>query len=310
MFRHERPQKGRFRQFHQIDAEIIGDPGPRSDADVIIMAMYLLEAVGLGKLTLALNSLGCPSCRPQFKEVLENFLTKGTDSLCADCQRRAVTNPLRVFDCKVEGCKQVVSDAPSVLQFTCKSCQEHFEDVQSYIKEAGIPIVINHKLVRGLDYYTRTTFEIQTERLGAQNAVVGGGRYDDLAKQLGGPDHPAIGFAMGMERVVTLLEENGPAQNQRPDLFVAALGQGAEKTSFNWVLGLRRSGCWVESEFGTKGLKAQMKKADRLNAKWVLIVGDDELASGKAVIRDMDTKDQEEVDLGNIENAVKRIMAR
>ena len=198
MFRHERPQKGRFRQFNQIDAEIIGDPGPRSDADIIVLAMALLESVGLSGLSLQINSLGCPQCRNPFREALKSYLAKRTAALCTDCRRRAETNPLRVFDCKVEGCREVVSQAPSILQFICQECQNHFTALQEYLDILEMPFTVNHMLVRGLDYYTRTTFAIQTDRLGAQNAVVGGGRYDALSKQLGGPDHPAIGFALGV----------------------------------------------------------------------------------------------------------------
>jgi len=297
MFRHERPQKGRFRQFHQINAEFFGDPGPKSDADIIIMAMYLFDSLGFDDLSLNLNSLGCPQCRPRFRRELKDYLWDKTDALCSDCRRRVQVNPLRVFDCKVEGCNQVVSGAPSVLEFLCETCKVHFEMLLSYLERLNIPFVLNHKLVRGLDYYNRTTFEIQTTRLGAQNAVLGGGRYDGLVKLLGGPDHPAIGFALGMERVVSLLEEKAASEEKNPDLFVAALGENAEKVCFNWIMELRKSGMWVEMDYGSKGLKAQMKRADRLGANKVFIVGEDELASGKGVLRDMETKVQDEVDL-------------
>ncbi len=308
MFRHERPQKGRFRQFHQIDAEIFGDPGPKCDADIIVMAMHIFDLLGFDNLGLNLNSLGCPLCRPGFREELKRYLGDKTGSLCADCERRARVNPLRVFDCKVEGCNQVASGAPSVLQFLCDSCRGHFESVQGYLELAGIPFVLNHRLVRGLDYYSRTTFEIQTERLGAQNAVLGGGRYDGLVSLLGGPDHPAIGFAAGMERVVSLLDEDRPAEDTRPDLFIAALGERAEKACFCWVQELRKRGLWVEMDYASKGLKAQMKKADRLGARKVLIVGEDELASGKCLLRDMQTHVQEEVGLeGIVKNLVQAI---
>lgn len=307
MFRHERPQKGRFRQFHQINAEMFGDPGPRSDADIIAMAMYLFESVGLGDLSLNINSLGCPQCRPRFKNELKDYLAQKTTRLCADCRRRSETNPLRVFDCKSDTCNQVVADAPSILEFLCETCRDHFKSLQGYLTGLGIPFVLNRRLVRGLDYYTRTTFEIQTERLGAQNAVAGGGRYDGLVKLLGGPDHPAVGFAVGMERLVALLEEQHATEVKRPDLFVAALGERAENASFKWVLSLRKSGVWVEMGDGSKGLKAQMKRAGRLGAKKVLIVGDDELASGKGVLRDMESKVQDEVGLENIVESLEKL---
>jgi histidyl-tRNA synthetase len=306
MFRHERPQKGRLRQFHQVNAEIFGDSSPISDADMIIMAMYLFENIGLADLNLNLNSLGCLQCRPQFKEGLRGYLANKTDHLCTDCQRRAETNPLRVFDCKVEGCNQVVSDAPSILQSLCQECQDHFGALQDLLKSSDISFELNHKLVRGLDYYSRTTFEIQTERLGAQNAVAGGGRYDGLVKLLGGPDHPGTGFAIGAERVVALLEDQESVDMRSPDLFIAALGETAEKRSFNWTMALRRSGLWVEMEYGSKGLKSQMKKADRIGAKKVLIVGDDEIASGKAILRDMKTKAQKDVNLVTLVDNLKK----
>ena len=308
MFRHERPQKGRFRQFHQLNAEILGDPGPRSDADLIVMAMHLFEVLGLSDLSLNLNSLGCPQCRTRFKEELDNFLAQRTDALCTDCRRRAETNPLRVFDCKVEACNKAIEDAPSILDFICEDCQEHFRSLQEYLNGSDIPFILNHKLVRGLDYYTRTTFEIQTLKLGAQNAVLGGGRYDGLVKQLGGPDRPAIGFAIGVERLVKLIEEDTVQEPVTPELFVAGLGENTDRKVFNWVNALRRSGIWVEMEYTSKGLKAQMKRADRLGAKKVLIVGDDELASGKGVLRDMGTKDQQEVSLDNLIDNLRKIL--
>ena len=308
MFRRERPQKGRFRQFHQIDAEILGDPGPRSDADLIVMAMALFDVVGLRGLTLHLNSLGCPECRIGFREELQRYLSQRTPDLCTDCQRRTETNPLRVFDCKVETCQEVVSGAPSILDHICEHCQAHFLALQDYLRGSDMSFVLNPKLVRGLDYYNRTTFELQTESLGAQNAVAGGGRYDGLVKLLGGPDHPAIGFAIGVERLVTLLDEGKEQASINPQLFVAALGEKAEREVFNWVNDLRKWGVWAEMEYASKGLKAQMKRADRLGAKKVFIVGDDELATGKGILRDMETKSQQEIGLKNVvDNLMKAL---
>jgi len=306
MFRHERPQKGRFRQFHQINAEIFGDPGPRSDADIIIMAMYLFESVGLKDLSLNINSLGCSQCRSVFREELKGYLSQNMEALCSDCRKRAETNPLRVFDCKVDDCKGVVAGAPSILDFICSDCRDHFRSLQGYLEGSGIPFVVNHTLVRGLDYYSRTTFELQTDRLGSQNAVAGGGRYDGLVKQLGGPDHPAIGFAIGIERLVALLEEDKGSDEDTPELFIAGLGEAAEKKVYDWSIELRRSGVWVEMDYASKSLKAQMKKADRLGAKMALIVGDDELASGKGILRDMKTKEQEEVELDDLVDNLKK----
>ena len=308
MFRHERPQKGRLRQFHQINAEIFGDPGPRSDADIINMAMQLFEKTGMTDLSLNINSLGCTLCRSRFREDLKGYLKKRVIPLCADCARRAKVNPLRVFDCKVEACKEVVSGAPSILDYICDDCSAHFRTLREYLDDSGITYVVNHTLVRGLDYYSRTTFEIRTEKLGAQNAVAGGGRYDGLVKELGGPDHPGIGFAIGIERIVELLDER--KKEETPELYIAGLGDRAEKKVFTWVNDLRKAGIWVEMEYGSKGLKAQMKRADRIGAKRALIVGDDELSSGKGILRDMETKAQQEIDLDNLVDNLKRNIER
>ncbi len=310
MFRHERPQKGRFRQFHQVNAEILGDPGPRSDAEIIIMAVFLLETIGVKSLSLKLNSLGCPTCRPRYKEELRDYLLGKVALFCSDCRRRSEVNPLRVFDCKMEECNRVVEGAPSTLEFLCDECRDHFESVQGYLKRSDVSFVLDHRLVRGLDYYTRTAFEIQTELLGSQNAVAGGGRYDGLIKLLGGPDHPAIGFALGIERVISLVQgqDEEDFEIRGPDLFIAALGDNAVKGCFKWVIELRKAGFWVEMDYASRGLKAQMKKADRLRARKVLIVGDDELASGRGILRDLVTGDQGELGLDAIATIIEKVL--
>jgi histidyl-tRNA synthetase len=309
MFRHERPQKGRFRQFHQINAEIFGDPGPVSDADIINLAVHFFDSVNLQPLTLIINSLGCTGCRGGFRNDLKDYLVQRRDLLCPDCRKRAEVNPLRVFDCKVEGCRAVVAEAPSILDYICDDCRTHFGGLQEYLEDLQIPFAVDHTLVRGLDYYYRTTFEIQSNRLGSQNAVAGGGRYDGLVKLMGGPDHPAIGFAVGVERMMALLDRSTKKVNECPELFIAALGDKAWEKTFPWLSELRRSGIYVEMEYSSKGLKAQMKRADRLGAKRVLIVGDDELASGKGILRDMETRTQLEVDLDSPVEVLKKIIA-
>ena len=300
MFRHERPQKGRFRQFHQINVELFGDGGPKSDAEIIFLAVSLLDTFGLGGLTLRLNSIGCPQCRPCFRNELKNYLMDKKEMLCSDCQRRSETNPLRVFDCKVQTCKEVVQAAPVISDYLCQDCKAHFSTLQQYLEGLPMPPVLDARLVRGLDYYTRTTFEIQTGKLGAQNAVVGGGRYDGLVRELGGPDLPGIGFAVGMERVITLLMETQDRKPEGADLFVAALGEDAEREAFRWTLKLRKMGFYVEQEYGPRSLKAQMKRADRLGCKRALIVGDRELESGKAILRDMRSKQQVDIEIAAI----------
>jgi len=306
MFRHERPQKGRLRQFHQINAELLGDPGPVSDAEMVIMAMTILEAIGIYEVRLCINSLGCVSCRPGYRNTLSGYLSGIRNSLCEDCRRRAELNPLRVFDCKVESCKEAIKGAPSISEHICRGCAEHFDQVKSYLDLAGLAFTFAPNLVRGLDYYCKTTFEIQTDRLGAQNAVAGGGRYDGLVKMLGGPEMPAIGFAVGMERVAALLEDTIPRYSKGADIFVAALGEASKKRIFPIIAALRKKGLRVEMEYGEKGLKAQLKRADKLNAGKVIILGEDELKRGEAIVRDMATKAQETVPLDRLVSLAER----
>jgi histidyl-tRNA synthetase len=306
MFRYERPQKGRRRQFHQIDVEIIGDPGPRSDSELIYMIMDFFSRLGLPDFVLLINSLGCIECRDPFRAELRSYLRKHEAHLCPDCQLRVQTNPLRVFDCKVERCNQVMKDAPSVLDFLCNDCTRHFDGVKAYLEQLNVGFSVNPHLMRGLDYYTRTTFEVQTEELGAQNAVAGGGRYDLLMKELGGPNSPAIGFAIGEERIVELIEQQGVLRERGPDLVLAPLGEEAETMAFLWLQELRKAGVSCEMEYRPLGLKAQMRHADRLDARKVLIVGEDELNKGRGILRDMSTKEQIEVSLGDV---VKEIVS-
>ena len=307
MFRYERPQKGRSRQFHQINAEIIGDPGPKSDSELIFMVMWFFSCLGLRDLILNINSLGCQRCRGPFRAELKDYLKRYFAHLCPDCQRRMETNPLRVFDCKVETCNQAVKDAPSMPDFLCDSCTDHFETLTLYLKGLDIDFVVNPYLMRGLDYYTRTTFEVQTQELGAQNAIVGGGRYDGLIKELGGPDNPAIGFAIGTERIVELSGEHLTQGGKGPDIFLAPLGKEAEDKSFIWLQELRKGGLSCEMEYRSLGLKTQMRRADRLKARKVLIVGEDELAKGKGILRDMVTKEQRELPLDHLVDELIRL---
>ncbi|HUU41422.1 MAG TPA: histidine--tRNA ligase [Desulfatiglandales bacterium] len=308
MFRYERPQKGRRRQFHQIDVEIIGDAGPRSDSELIYMIMQFFSLLKLPDLVLQINSLGCERCRAPFKTVLREYLNKYFIQLCPDCRNRMDTNPLRVFDCKVEDCKQVILNAPSVLDFLCSACNRHFDDVMLYLKKLDMDFEVNPGLMRGLDYYTRTTFEVRTRELGAQNAVAGGGRYDNLMKEFGGPDIPAIGFAIGEERIVEILEEHFTRKADGPDIFLVALGKEAEDKVFIWLQELRRYDIKCEMNYQSQGLKAQMRYADRLGAKKVLIVGEDELIKGKGILRDMFSKEQTGIPLDNVIDRLMRLV--
>jgi histidyl-tRNA synthetase len=308
MFRHERPQKGRYRQFHQIDAEVFGIEDPMLDAEVMYMLRLFLERLGLRGVVLHINSLGCKTCRPSYRQVLMGFLEAGAGELCSDCQRRRHSNALRVFDCKVERCRQHLADAPVLLHHTCEDCARHFEQLQDYLKQLETGYLIDTRMVRGLDYYTRTTFEIITDQLGAQNAVGGGGRYDGLMHDLGGPDLPGIGFAIGMERLILLLQQQMDGAPQHPMLFVATLGDVAHRKGFFITQELRSLGVEAEMDYASSSLKSQMRRADKLQVRYVLILGEQELATGRAQLRDMISKTQIPVALEGGGQAICRIL--
>ncbi len=293
MFRHERPQKGRQRQFHQIDIEVIGALEPEIDAELMALGQMLLNELGL-TVSLEVNSLGCPKCRPDFRTKLVAYLQERTESLCEDCKRRTTTNPLRVLDCKKRNCQQLVQDAPSILDSLCADCNLHFTAVQKQLDSLGVDYSLNKFMVRGLDYYTRTTFEFLTEDLGSQAAVAAGGRYDGLIEQLGGPKNmPGIGFAMGMERLALLLQQqDNIIQPQRSDVYVAALGKQALEFCAPIVHQLRKQGVRAAMDYSNRSLKAQMKQAGRVNARFALIIGDQELEDQQGVVRNMDDKKQ------------------
>ncbi|HET6420078.1 MAG TPA: histidine--tRNA ligase [Geobacteraceae bacterium] len=296
MFRYERPQKGRYRQFHQIGAELTGVTDPMADAQVLTMLCHFFAELGLTEPSLQINSLGCPECRPAYRQKLKDFLRSRLDSLCDDCRRRYETNPLRALDCKSTGCKEATADAPSVLDNLCAGCAEHFVKTQQYLKETGTAYEINPRMVRGLDYYTRTTFELVTGLLGAQSAVAAGGRYDSLIEELGGPALPGIGFAMGVERVVLLLAEQ--EFRKRPDIFIAALGEPARKEAYRLMCELQRLDVSVEMDYEGKSLKSQMRRADKFRSRFTLIIGEDELGRGNAVLKNMDEGVQEDIPIG------------
>jgi histidyl-tRNA synthetase len=302
MFRRERPQKGRMRQFHQIGAEALGRGDPFIDAEILLLLGDFFAALGLTEPSLQVNSLGCSECRPKYREILLAFLRQRYDDLCANCQRRIERNPLRALDCKEPGCIRATKDAPSILDSLCSACSEHFATVQRLLRETGVPFTLNPRMVRGLDYYCRTTFEWTTTRLGSQSAVAAGGRYDGLVEQLGGPAIPGVGFAMGVERLTMLLRMQEAAAANGPSLFVVWVGEKARDWAFPLVHRLRQKGVSVEMEGETRSLKSQMRRADKLKAVSVLIVGDDELAKGKAVLRDMASKRQAEIGLDGIES--------
>jgi len=305
MFRRERPQKGRYRQFYQINAEIIGVDSPLVDVELIFILLTLFSRLSVSDVAAHINSLGCPECRPEFKAALSDFLTSSSGDLCSDCVRRKDRNPLRVLDCKVPACRTAMTDAPSILEHLCPACNAHFDTVKGALKALNVPFTVDKKLVRGLDYYTRTTFEIQTGELGAQNAVAGGGRYDGLIKALGGPDTPATGFAIGFDRLAEITDLNRKDLAQTPDIYIAALGEKNQSLAFEWKCALGLEGIQGDMEFGDKSLKSQMKRAHRLGAKHALIVGDNEVKEGAVILRDMTTKVQMPIPIEDVVEHIK-----
>jgi histidyl-tRNA synthetase len=299
MFRRERPQKGRFRQFHQIDVELFGDDKPQSDVEVILMLMHFLERTGLKELTLEINSLGCPVCRPVFSRAVVDFLKGSEDILCPDCQRRIHVNPLRVFDCKVATCQSIITTAPQIPDYLCPDCQDHFDQVKCYLSDLNVKYVVNPTMVRGLDYYIRTAFEVKSGYLGAQNSLAGGGRYDGLVSFLGGPEVAGIGFAVGCERLLACLPD-ATIREYNTDIFIAALGAPAQRIGFKLASELRIAGIAAAMDYSDKSLKSQMKRADKLNSSYTLILGDKEVDEKRVELRNMNTKSQQALPLSNL----------
>jgi len=304
MFRHERPQAGRYRQFHQLDLEAIGDVHPALDAEVIAALMELFKDLGLtDRLTLYINSIGDAACRPGYREKLVGFLRQHAMGLCEECRERMERNPLRVLDCKNPKCRPVLDTAPSVHDSLCFDCAQHFLDVQNYLKATRIPYQINPRLVRGLDYYVRTTFEVTATELGAQNAVAGGGRYDGLVELLGGPRDPAIGFAVGIERVVQLLPE-ADGEHRRPFAVLIPIGDEALKKLLPVAQALRAAkprAIHVELGYGTRKLGNELDRANRFRVPYAVIVGESELQKSEALIKDMTSGTQRAVPLDRLE---------
>lgn len=297
MYRYERPQKGRQRQFHQLDVEIFGDPGPAVDAELLAWLTTFLSEIGLGGLTISLNSLGCPKCRPGYRELLVKHLEAYKEGLCPDCDRRLTLNPLRIIDCKVERCRALVTKAPKMLDHLCPDCEVHFATLQILLGLLGLNYKINPYLVRGLDYYTRTAFEVLSEDLGAQSAVAGGGRYDGLCKELGGVDIPGIGFAVGLERLVMLLKDKGQEVEPGPDYYIAVLHDSGLNSAFKLTEHLRQKGFRVAADWASGSLKSRLKRADKAGATLMVMIGEDELAQKKALVRNLITHEQSDLDL-------------
>lgn len=301
-FRYENVQKGRLRQFHQFGTEVFGSKEPSMDAEVIAFAMEFLKSLGLKSLSLNINNLGCPNCRPKYNEALKKFLEENYDDLCGLCQSRFDKNPMRILDCKNKNCGEITKNAPIILDYMCEECDSHFDEVKKYLDILNIPYTVDPGIVRGLDYYTKTIFEILNDDF----TVCGGGRYDRLIEQLGGPEMPAVGFGLGIERLLLTLKNEGieiPSEGLY-DLYVGARGEEGKLASFKLANTLRTRGIKTEINHMGRSLKAEMKYANKIGAKFTVVLGDDELQTGNAKLKRMSDGEQFEVNLNNIEEIV------
>ncbi len=306
-FRYERPQAGRYRQFHQFGFEAFGEMDPALDAEVIDMAWQFFLAVGIRQLHLVINSIGCKNCRPAYLAKLKEYYASRSTELCGDCRNRLERNPLRLLDCKNAACQKLAAAAPKSYEELCPECAGHFEKLKKYLSLLNLPFEINHRLVRGLDYYTRTVFEIQPETEGAQSTIGGGGRYDGLIEELGGKPTPAIGFATGLERIILNLKRQNTAIPLLPDpeVFVACLGEAAREAALKLTAELRKAGVGVIQATGEKSLKAQMRQANSLKVHYCLVIGEEEVKTGVVQIKDMISSKQETVGIGQVGEKVR-----
>jgi len=291
MFRYERPQAFRYRQFYQIGAEAMGIDDPKLDAEVIAMLSKILGNIGLGGLNFEVTSIGCKKCRPDYRTALKSFLGSKINTFCVDCQRRYDANPLRILDCKVPSCIESRKGSPPVLDYLCGECKDHFESLRGYLELLKVPHSVNPNLVRGLDYYTKTAFEVSSDNLGSQSAVAAGGRYDSMVDEFGGPPTPGIGFAMGMERIIPLIKDS-LSESAGPDLFFCPLGAAAAEKAFLLTEQLRAEGLWVEMNHESTSVRSQMRKANRIGARNVIVIGDEELKTKKIVVKNMISREE------------------
>ncbi len=307
IFRYDRPQAGRYRQHHQFGYEAIGDDDPSLDAEVIDMAWRFFCSLNLHHLSLSLNSIGCKKCRPEYLAALKDYYANHSDKLCSNCKTRLIRNPLRLLDCKKPSCQQTANSAPRSIDYLCPQCAEHFNQLKRYLGLLEIPFETNHRLVRGLDYYTRTVFEIQPEAEGAQSTLGGGGRYDDLIEELGGKPTPAIGFAAGIERIIlNVKNQNVPIPSlPRPQVFIAHVGNEAKDEAIKLASRLRWAGIGVIEAIGSKSLKAQLRQANTLGVHHTVIIGNQEIKTGTVILRDMTTAQQETIPLDQLQKLVK-----
>ncbi len=308
-YRYEKPQAGRLREFHQFGVECLGAAAPSADAEVIALARQALHSVGVDKISLEINSIGCPECRKAYHKALHEFFAAHTDELCDTCNDRLDRNPMRILDCKSPVCSEIAAKAPVVIDYLCDDCRAHFEGVKTHLTAAGIEFTVNPHIVRGLDYYTRTVFEFVSGDIGAQSTVCGGGRYDGLISQMGGAPTPALGFAMGIERLMMVLENQGAVlpEQKKCDIYIAVMGDGAAVKAATLCAGLRADGFEAQTDICGRGLKAQMKYADKIGAAYTLVLGDNELETGKANIKCMATGVQSEICLDKISDELMNL---
>ena len=308
-FRYERPQAGRQRQFHQFGIEVLGSDGPSVDAEVISLAVQFFNEMGLNNLSVNINSVGCPTCREEYNRKLKEYLDKKVDVLCETCLERKDKNPMRVIDCKNPHCKENLQDIPFMIDHLCEDCKDHFDKLQTYLKEMDINYVVDKTIVRGLDYYKKTAFEIISNDIGSQSTVCGGGRYDGLVEMLGGPKGiSGIGFALGAERLLLTLENNNiEIENPKStDIYIATIGDAAKTKSFKLIKDLRTNHISADNDHLDKSLKAQFKYSDKLNAKYTVVIGDDELANDTATLKNMKTSEQTTIKLSELVDELKK----
>jgi len=307
IFRYERPQAGRYRQHHQFGCEAFGDDDPALDAEVIDMALQFYRLLGLSRLSINLNSIGCKVCRPGYLTTLKDYYANHTDDLCSDCKTRLVKNPLRLLDCKNPSCQPIANSAPRNIDYLCHECEQHFSQLKRYLGLLGIPFEVNHRLVRGFDYYTRTVFEVQPEAEGSQSSLGGGGRYDDLIEELGGKPTPAVGFAAGIERIIiNLKNQNVPIPSlTKPQVFIAHVGNEARDEAIKLASRLRQADIGVIEAIGNRSLKAQLRQANTLGVRHTVIIGDQELKTGNVILRNMTNAQQETIPLDQLQKLLR-----
>ncbi len=302
VFRYEKPQNGRLREHHQFGVELYGSDSPAADAEVIALASSFLKNVGLKSLELNINSIGCPKCRARFNAALKEYIGANLDGMCGQCRTRFDKNPLRILDCKEDKCREITKNAPKILDYLCDECKAHFEKVKNILESLGISFNVNPGIVRGLDYYTRTVFEFVSTDIGAQGTVCGGGRYNNLVEEVGGKPTPAVGFGLGLERLLMVLENTDSlnAEDEHTTLYIACMGERAQEFAVKTAMALRQNGVSAETDIMDRGIKAQMKYADRSGAEFVIVIGDDELDKGSAIIKKMSDGTSKECRLDDI----------